>query len=176
MVNEQVVRRCTFIVRIAIFYFLFVFVFFIYIDNFSFLITSEREAWSEFILIRRENPEYKRPRGHAFEITISLEPKARLTSGLLWWVGTPIPPTVYGTNTEACQYLLWHVARAAWGRGGELGVLGVREHPLVTKSTLSNLKKSFMKHFVILRSSTNIITYLSSNQGKSVIRTAKIRR
>ena len=43
-------------------------------------------------------------------------------------------------------------------RGGELGVLRVREHPLITKSTLSNLKKSFMKHFVILRSSTNMIT------------------
>ena len=27
-------------------------------------------------------------------------------------VGTPIPSTVYGTNAESCQYLLWHVARA----------------------------------------------------------------
>ena len=29
-------------------------------------------------------------------------------------VGTPIPSTVYGTNTESCQYPLWHVARATW--------------------------------------------------------------
>ena len=28
-------------------------------------------------------------------------------------VSTPIPSTVYGTNAESCQYLLWHVARAA---------------------------------------------------------------
>ena len=28
-------------------------------------------------------------------------------------VGTPIPSTVYGINAESCQYLLWHVARAA---------------------------------------------------------------
>ena len=36
----------------------------------------------------RENAEYERPagRGHAFERLISLEPKARLTGGLLWWV------------------------------------------------------------------------------------------
>ena len=27
--------------------------------------------------------------------------------------GTPIPSIVYGTNAESCQYLLWHVARAA---------------------------------------------------------------
>ena len=30
-------------------------------------------------------------------------------------VGSPIPSTVYETNAESCQYLLWHVARAARG-------------------------------------------------------------
>ena len=30
-------------------------------------------------------------------------------------VGTPIPSTMYETNAESCQYLLWHVARAARG-------------------------------------------------------------
>ena len=43
-------------------------------------------------------------------------------------------------------------------RGGELGVLRVREHPLVAKSTLSKLKKNFTKHFVILRSNKNTMT------------------
>ena len=28
-------------------------------------------------------------------------------------MGTPIPSTVYGINAESCQYLLWHVTRAA---------------------------------------------------------------
>ena len=28
-------------------------------------------------------------------------------------MGTTIPSTVYGTNAQSCQYLLWHVARAA---------------------------------------------------------------
>ena len=32
-------------------------------------------------------------RGHAFERLISLEPKARLTSGLLWWVPTSLLPS-----------------------------------------------------------------------------------
>ena len=69
---------------------------------------------SEFLLRIGETPEYERPagRGYAFERLISLEPKARLTSSLLWWT-PPIPSTVYGTNAESCQYLLWHVARAA---------------------------------------------------------------
>ena len=50
----------------------------------------------------KENPEYERPagwpagrpagRGHAFERLISLEPKARLTSGLLWWVPPSLLP------------------------------------------------------------------------------------
>ena len=43
-------------------------------------------------------------------------------------------------------------------RGGELlGVLRVREHPLVAKSTLSKLMKNFIKHFVMLRSSKNVM-------------------
>ena len=56
-------------------------------------------------------------RGHAFERLIRLEPKARLTSGLWWITGypLPIPSTVYGINAESCQHLLWHVARAARG-------------------------------------------------------------
>ena len=73
---------------------------------------------AERVLLRiREIPEYERPagRGHAFERLIPLEPKARLTSGLLWWVPTPIPSTVNGTNAESCKYPLWHVARATWG-------------------------------------------------------------
>ena len=54
-------------------------------------------------------------RSHAFERLIFLEPKARLTSGLLWYIGTPISSTVYGTNAESYKYPLWHVARAARG-------------------------------------------------------------
>ena len=34
------------------------------------------------------------------------------------------------------------------GRGGKLGVLRVHEHPVVAKSTLSNLKKNFIKHII----------------------------
>ena len=42
----------------------------------------------------RENPEYERPagRGDAFERLMSLESKARLTSGLLWWVPPSLLP------------------------------------------------------------------------------------
>ena len=43
-------------------------------------------------------------------------------------------------------------------RGGELGVLRVREHPLVAKSTPSILKKNFIKHFIILRSNKNMMS------------------
>ena len=48
---------------------------------------------------------------------ISLEPKARLTVGLLWWVPPSLLPCMgpYGTNAESCQYPMWHVARATWG-------------------------------------------------------------
>ena len=49
-------------------------------------------------------------------------------------------------------------------RGGELGVLRVREHPLsaqvhplTAKSTLSKLKKNFVKYLVILRSNKNMV-------------------
>ena len=62
-----------------------------------------------------------------------------------------------------------------WGRGGELGVLRVREHPLVAKSTLSKLKKNFTKHFVITKIQQKY-DYLSSNQGNSMINTSKISR
>ena len=50
---------------------------------------------AERVLLRiRENPEYERPagRGHAFERLISLEPKARLTSGFFWWVPPSLLP------------------------------------------------------------------------------------
>ena len=43
-------------------------------------------------------------------------------------------------------------------RGGELGVLRVRKHPLVAKSTLSILKKNLTKHFIILRSNKNMMS------------------
>ena len=77
----------------------------------------EKRSAQRVLLRMRENPDYERPagRGDAFERLIPLEPKDRLTSGLLWRVPS-IPSTVYGTNAESCQYLLWHVARAA--RGG----------------------------------------------------------
>ena len=45
----------------------------------------------------------------------------------------------------------------AGARGGELGVLRAREHPLVGKSTLSKSNKNFIKHFVILRSNKNMM-------------------
>ena len=64
-------------------------------SNNTFVITSEREARSEFLLIYTKNLSMSgRPagRGHAFERLISLEPKARLTSGLLWWVPPSLLP------------------------------------------------------------------------------------
>ena len=75
---------------------------------------------AERVLLRiRENPEYERPagRGRAFERLIALEPKARLTSGLLWWV--PAPPSLLPCMgptpiAETWQYPLWHVASATW--------------------------------------------------------------
>lgn len=33
-------------------------------------------------------------------------------------LGKPIPPAVYGTNAESCQYLLWQLARGACCRNG----------------------------------------------------------
>ena len=63
----------------------------------SFYLRARPKA--ERVLLRiRENPEYERPagrpagRGHAFERLISLEPKARLTGGLLWWVPPSLLP------------------------------------------------------------------------------------
>ena len=63
-----------------------------------------------------QNPECERP----------ASPPAVVTHlrGLYLWnqspidkrsslMGTPIPSTVYGTIAESCQYLVWHVARAA---------------------------------------------------------------
>ena len=54
-------------------------------------------------------------------------------------------------------YICLVAVRARWLRGGELGVLRVREHPLseqvhplTAKSTLSKLKKNFVKCLVIL--------------------------
>ena len=51
---------------------------------------------AERVLLRiRGNPEYERRpagRGDAFERLIPLEPKARLTSGLLWWVPPSLLP------------------------------------------------------------------------------------
>ena len=61
----------------------------------GYLVTSEREARSEFLLIYTKNLSMSgRPagRGHAFERLISLEPSARLTSGLLWWVTPSLLP------------------------------------------------------------------------------------
>ena len=71
---------------------------------------------AERVLLRiRENPEYERPAGRPWsrfwEAYISgTESPIDKRSSL---VGTPIPSTVYGANAESCQYLLWHVARAA---------------------------------------------------------------
>ena len=49
-------------------------------------------------------------------------------------------------------------------RGGELGALRVREHPLsaqvhplTAKSTISKLNKNFVKYLVILKSNKNMV-------------------
>ena len=55
--------------------------------------------------------------------------------------------------SECCRYVVVQTSELA--RGGELGVLRVREHPLVAKSTLSILNKNFIEHFIILRSNKN---------------------
>ena len=68
---------------------------------------------AERVLLRiRENPEYERPagRGHAFERLISLEPKARLTSGLLWWVPPSLLPCMGPMpNHASTHYSTWRV-------------------------------------------------------------------
>ena len=78
------------------------------------LITSEREARSEFLLIYTKNLSMSgRPWWRFWEAyisgTVSLIDKR---SSL---VGNSIPSAVYGTTVESCQCLLWHVARATWG-------------------------------------------------------------
>ena len=75
------------------------------------MITSEREARSEFLLIYTKN------------LSMSGPPAVvTLLGGLyLWYISgtvSPIdkrssfPSAVHGTNAESCQCLLWHVARA----------------------------------------------------------------
>ena len=68
---------------------------------------------AELVLLRiRENPEYERPagRGHVFERLISLEPKARLTSGLLWWVPPSLLPCMGPMPNRASTYCgTWRV-------------------------------------------------------------------
>ena len=65
-------------------------------------------------------------------------------------------------------------------RGGELGVLRVREHPLreqvhplIAKSTLSKQKKMITKHHLKPISNRYLYDNLSINLGKSVKETAK---
>ena len=68
------------------------------------------------VLLRiRENPEYERPfgRGDAFERLITTSGTENPIDKWSSLVGAPIPSTVYGSNAESCQYLLWHVPRAA---------------------------------------------------------------
>ena len=49
-------------------------------------------------------------RGHAFERLISLEPKARLTSGLLWWVPPSLLPCMEPMpNHASTQCGTWRV-------------------------------------------------------------------
>ena len=49
-------------------------------------------------------------RGHAFERLISLEPKARLTSGLLWWVPPSLLPCMGPMPNRASTYCgTWRV-------------------------------------------------------------------
>ena len=82
------------------------------------MITSEREARSEFLLIYTKNlsmsgPPARRPWSRFWEAYISgaVGPIDKRSS----LVGSPIPSAVYGTNAESCQCQLGHVARATWG-------------------------------------------------------------
>ena len=83
------------------------------------VVTSEREARSEFLLIYTKNlsmsgrpagPPARRPWSRFWEAYISgtVSPIDKQSS----LVGNPIPSAVHGTNAESCQCLLWHVARA----------------------------------------------------------------
>ena len=82
------------------------------------VITSDRETRNEFVLTTeiRGNSECERPaRRGAFERHTSVigSPIDKRSS----LMGTPIPPTVYGTNAVSCQNPLWHVARACIRNG-----------------------------------------------------------
>ena len=68
------------------------------------MITSEREARSEFLLIYTKNLSMS-------YISGTVSPIDKQSS----LVGNPIPSAVYRTNAESCQCLLWRVARATWG-------------------------------------------------------------
>ena len=79
------------------------------------MITSEREARSEFLLIYTKNLSMSgRPAGRPWSrfsetyISGTVSPIDKRSS----LVGSPIPSAVYGTNAESCQCQLWHVARA----------------------------------------------------------------
>ena len=95
------------------------------------VITSEREARSEFLLRIRETPEYEKPAGRPcsryWEAYISgtespIDDK-RSSS-------VPIPSTVYGTNAESCHYLLWHVTwRVSIENKGKSWVLAAAGRP-----------------------------------------------
>ena len=87
--------------------------------NYMCIVTSEREARSEFLLIYTKNlsmsgrpagPPARRPWSRFWEAYISgtVSPIDKRSS----LVGDPIPSAVHGTNAESCQCLLWHVARA----------------------------------------------------------------
>ena len=78
------------------------------------IITSEREARSEFLLIYTKNLSMSgRPWSRFWDAYISgtVSPIDKRSS----LVGSPIPSAVYGTNAESCQCQLWHVARATLG-------------------------------------------------------------
>ena len=91
------------------------------ITNLWCVITSEREARSEFLFTseaegRVSSTENKGKSwvwatGRPAVVTPAGRSPIGKRSSL---VGTPIPSTVYGTNTESCQYPLWHVARTTW--------------------------------------------------------------
>ena len=82
------------------------------------IITSEREARSEFLLIYPKNLSMSgrpagRPWSRFWEANISgtVSPIDKRPS----LVGSPIPSAVHGTNAESCQCQLWHAVRASWG-------------------------------------------------------------
>ena len=82
------------------------------------LITSEREARSEFLLIYTKNLSMSgRPAGRPWSrfwetyISGTVSPIDKRSS----LVGSSIPSAVHGTNAESCQCQLGHVARATWG-------------------------------------------------------------